>query len=535
MKNMRMKAKLPLLLLSLYVILTPSCKKWLEVSSDTQIVSEDQFNDVTGFRDAVIGVYVKMAKPELYAQEMTWRTVEFLSQQYAVVASAPDLNVPLYAWDVAPLPGKRETIWLGAYNAIANINHVLSYHAKNREVFAKTPITDSLVKGEMLALRAFLHFDLMRLFGKSNPGGRPALQNQFAIPYITSFSKEPTLQRTYKETMALMLNDIEEAIKFLECDPLSRLRTPSTYWSQELGNGFISTSSTGTANPNRKMRMNYWAAKALYARILMWEGSVASKAKALQVALEVMGSTLSGGIGTGAGAYYSWTTASSLNTATWYTGDVAFVNEQLFTLQVEKFFEYQKVPTTGASWFNAASPNAQYSVVFLTPARRSLVYEAAPLFEIDWRSTKSLMGEGPSGTNYALAKLYQHLEHSASYSKRMPLIRVTEMYYIAAEALMEPGANYDRVKAVACLNKVRNQRNIIAAFNLDAANLTDEQIKTEIMKEYMKEFVGEGQLFFYYKRLGLKNIPGYVGEMTDAEYQMPMPDSEMVNGGSRSN
>ena len=97
-----------ILLILVAATVTSSCKKWLDVNSKTEITSEQQFNDITGFRDAVVGVYVKMAKPELYSMEATWRTVEFLAQQYAIVAAAPDLNVPLYSWQASPLTTKRE-------------------------------------------------------------------------------------------------------------------------------------------------------------------------------------------------------------------------------------------------------------------------------------------------------------------------------------------------------------------------------------------------------------------------------------------
>ncbi|MBO9632556.1 MAG: RagB/SusD family nutrient uptake outer membrane protein [Chitinophagaceae bacterium] len=518
------------------VLLLASCKKWLNVSSTTEIVSEQQFKDVTGFRDAVVGVYVKMAKPELYSRDMTWLTVEFLSQQYAVVASASMLNVPLYNWNTAPLPTKRLNSWLGMYNAIANINQILKYQQENHSVFAGFPITDTLIKGEMLALRAYLHFDLMRLYGKSNLGGNPAKMNEMAIPYVTSFDKAPTAQRSYRETIDLMKKDIEEAIKLLEADPLSRLR-PSTYWNAEASNNFISTTTSGTSAINRKMRMNYWAAKALYARILMWEGTAESKAKALPLALQVMGTSLSNSIGTGDGAYYSWVTSGGINATDKFQSDLSFVNEQLFTLQVENLFTIQTTGTTASNWFDASNPNATYDVLFLSDARMNSIFEQSntALFATDWRKTRCLEAAGSTLTNWEIRKFYNKLDMSVSYSKRIPLIRVSEMFYIAAECYLEPGANHDKTKAVACLNKVRNQRNIPASLNLDAAALTDQEVRNEITKEYLKEFIGEGQLFFYYKRQGTRFIPNYANEMTDAQYQMPMPDEEVINGGGRSN
>ncbi|MBL1409498.1 RagB/SusD family nutrient uptake outer membrane protein [Sphingobacterium faecale] len=510
-----------------------SCKKWLDVSSDTEIGSEQQFNDITGFRDAVIGVYIKMAKPNMYGQEMTWRTVEFLSQQYAVIAQAPDVNVPLYAWDSAPLPSKRENIWLATYATIANVNQILRYQEKNRAVFGVYPITDSLIRGEMLGLRAFLHFDMMRLYGKGNLAERPELLDKLTIPYVTTFSRLPTEQKAYRETLAMMKKDVEEAIMYLECDPLSRKRD-SQYWNAELANGFISTQALATMMPNRRIRMNYWAAKALYTRILMWEGTKESKAMALEIALEIIGEANSNGLGRGLGAYYTWTNPGAVD-GEFFEADLAFVNEQLFTLHVEKFLEIQESAEAKRNWFSSASPGNQYSSVFLTDDRRKTVFESGTnLISVDWRAIKCLFPDGATRSNWTIAKFYNTKDSRASYSKRMPLIRITELYYIAAEALLEQGATYDKDKALALLNKVRNQRNIPVSSNLENS-LSDDEIRMEITKEYRKEFIAEGQLFYYYKRLGHRNILGYGKEMTDVEYQMPMPDNEVNNGGLREN
>ena len=57
----------------------------------------------------------------------------------------------------------------------------------NREVIT-TPGYYEIMKGEALGLRAFLHFDLLRMFGPvfaMEPQGK-------AIPYRTVFSNEPT-------------------------------------------------------------------------------------------------------------------------------------------------------------------------------------------------------------------------------------------------------------------------------------------------------------------------------------------------------
>jgi len=65
------------------VFLASSCKKnWLDVTSGSQIRSEDQFKTEGGFKDALIGVYIGMTDQSLYAKDMSWNIPELMAQQY---------------------------------------------------------------------------------------------------------------------------------------------------------------------------------------------------------------------------------------------------------------------------------------------------------------------------------------------------------------------------------------------------------------------------------------------------------------------
>jgi hypothetical protein len=72
------------------------------------------------------------------------------------------------------------------------------------------------------------------------------------------------------------------------------------------------------------------------------------------------------------------------------------------------------------------------------------------------------------------------------------------MYYIAAECAV---ALNDSLSATNWLDTVRVHRNV-PKYTLPA--LKKDSLGVEIAKEYQKEFLGEGQVFFYYKR---KNLP----------------------------
>ena len=76
------------------------------------------------------------------------------------------------------------------------------------------------------------------------------------------------------------------------------------------------------------------------------------------------------------------------------------------------------------------------------------------------------------------------------------------------------------------LNKIRENRGISTPLE----NLNADQIIKEIQKEYHKEFISEGVMFYYYKRTGCKSIPNYSEEMTDTQYLLPYATFEIQSG-----
>jgi hypothetical protein len=136
-----------------------------------------------------------------------------------------------------------------------------------------------------------------------------------------------------------------------------------------------------------------------------------------------------------------------------------------------------------------------------------------------------LKGFAYDGTNKYFWKYHQYEE--GRYNELMPVIRKSEAYYIAAEILK----NSNPTRAIELLNIVRNHRNL-NLFPLPN-NLTTDEIQEEIYKEYRKEFLGEGQLFHYYKRLNATKIEGAAVNANDAIYVLPIPDNEIEFGGRK--
>ena len=109
------------------------------------------------------------------------------------------------------------------------------------------------------------------------------------------------------------------------------------------------------------------------------------------------------------------------------------------------------------------------------------------------------------------------------YCYMMPLIRLSELYLIAAEC------ETDFSKALTYLNTLRNKRNCP---NVTPRN--SEELLNNITSEFRKEMIGEGQMFFFYKRHAMQSIPN--GSSTSGNinmimknYVVPVPDSEIDN------
>ena len=101
------------------------------------------------------------------------------------------------------------------------------------------------------------------------------------------------------------------------------------------------------------------------------------------------------------------------------------------------------------------------------------------------------------------------------YANLMPIVRISEMYLIAAE----------------CDRKVNRLDELRAARKISQLHST-AGLDAYIEDEYVREFIGEGQLFWYYKRKGVTTLRRlYNPSLDDMEikisnYQFDLPDEE---------
>lgn len=464
-----------------------SCNDWLDVEPKTNVREEKVFSDEQGFKEALTGAYMLTTQPELYGKEMTYGFVDQLAQRYVkpvnVNALAFDVTHPtFYEFPLSSLLTVKYTnpMWEKSYNVIANINNLIE-NIEVRGQHVTTPGLKDIIHGEALGLRAFLHFDLLRLFGpiyKSNASDP-------SIPYRTQFDKNTRKLLPATEIVDLVLADLKKAEGLLENDPMD-----IAYDEQSNG---------ATDNPflyRRSKRMNKFAVKALMARVYLYKGDLA---EAKTKALEVINAERKDG-------------SRIFDFVTDNTKDHLLSKELIFAVSMEKIqFSVDIRRDFDGSQFSYHNAG--------TRQRLNQIFDTDKDGVNDIRMREA-GGFTVTSTNSTTQKYLQDNSFE-SINYTIPLIRLAEMYYIVAEATT------DLTESATILSKVRKARALdnLMPFSSEADKLTN------IEKEYRKEFYAEGQLWHFYKRKEYKTFQFCpVENMTEKNYRFSVPENEITFG-----
>ncbi len=475
-----MKNNKILILITIVVTLLASCEKWLDVSPKADIKAEDLFSTENGFRDGLIGVYSLMTTNNSYGDYLSYSYLDVLAQYYDNVKTLSAYQHKFqkavnYEYDDPIEVSRHNSIWSRAFKSIVNINAALTYIDKNISVF-KTEDTYKIYKGEYLGLRALLHFDMLRLFAPS-PGmsGGTGL-NSLAIPYVDKYTNVPQEQLTVKQVLDKVVEDLLAAKELM--------RDVDYYGPKH--NDFIPEEIPETLF-NRKYRMNYYAVTALLARVYLYAGD---KDLALIQAQEI--------IGLPDGANPSFFSLSE---------DAATPNDPLFRSEIIFGLNVEKLKDKIDSYFSASAENTS-SLLSIKSEYKNNMYPSDGLsseFRTSWFTETS------SGASLRLVKYINMVE--------VPILKLSELYLIAAEC------ESSTVNGLWYLNKLREHRGLNSLANAD-------NFMEEIYHEYRREFIGEGQLFFFYKR----NVYETIGANDNIEltpstvYILPMPLNEIDFG-----
>ena len=181
------------------------CSNWLDVIPEDSVDEKDLFSTGEGYRNALNGVYRQMSQTSMYGQQMSWGFIDVLGQLYNTQKlsnySAYGIAGKNYAYRDETVKSVIQVIWSNTYNSIANCNNIVGrITGEDPSKFRGGEAEQHMIQGEALALRAFLHFDLLRLWAPApvtNPSGN-------YMPYFENYPStyEPDKSVQGKETLA---------------------------------------------------------------------------------------------------------------------------------------------------------------------------------------------------------------------------------------------------------------------------------------------------------------------------------------------
>lgn len=471
-----------LLFISVFTFLTSSCDDFLNVQPKSEKLEYILFQDAQGFEDAINGVYGSLQQRELYGKNLLWGIPEVLAQN---LNGQSDAMVSLAKYDYTNNDALRQTlrsIWVKGYETIGFANNILNQLEK------KSPSELSLYnvyKGEMLGVRALLHFDLLRLFASMDMSAR-------GIPYLKDYSYKVQDFQTVSKNYENILADLKEAETLLKSDEsIIAFPKDNNKYSKFLN--------------YRETHFNLYAVYALLSRVYWMKGDMPNAAIYARKVID-------------SGKF----PLSEDYEIKDYIAGVLSPKETIFGVYSLSYMNTAKDYLYKYLSFYSYNPYVNAS-----GSKRLLPYQEVYKKDIDATTQDFRLNHFKDDSGISLFwKLvdYKKIENLPEADKGNPihginLMRSAELYLIAAEALLDSDYN----KALEYFNKEINSRGLPSL--KEGVQLT----KDMIFNEYHKELFGEGQLWYNMKRLNkdiISNMESKIIKASDLVYVIPIPKEE---------
>lgn len=456
------------------VMAATSCSGFLDVNPKGEVFDADMFTSAAGYEDALYGIYAELGTTSyLYSDYMFW-IPEALSGNVTISDNGLQY-MALAQWSAFNAVTIRNGVWKAAYSAINHINNILAHIEQGGEdQFAHS----RLYKGEALALRAMLHFDLLRLFGA--PVWATNEQKARAIPYVSRYSFSITEFSSVDGVYSRVIADLQEAERCLAED---------TKFVEAERNSI----SSGGFTSCRIIHLNLYAVQALLARVYWSRGELD---KAAEYALKVIDS----------GKFT-------------FRDKSAFVQYDNGTLDLHEtiFGIYSKTSNdTNLKKYGLTGSGGSFN---LATDWKSLYEDGSSQAGSDWRESAWF-----DGSHLRVLVNASFIEGTQSYTGSsilgINILRISEMYYIVAEHLLssDPDA------------ATRYYDEAVASRGLDRlASIGQTLSFDQLYNERRKEFYGEGLHWHDMKRLGKDIRPDAATLLPGTDintYTIPIPIAE---------
>ena len=413
------------------VVSLPSCSEWLDVTPNTDLPAKELFTTENGFNSALAGLYILMTEEDTYGKNLSFGLTEQLAQMYDKLPDGTTNRNSVYIYDretsgAYNTKGVLANIWRAQYNTIANTNNLLKWWDLNGEVVLLDSTVRNMIRGEALALRAFLHFDLLRGWGPMDYAGNVSARELKCMPYrtVADHSKQPLLPA--KEIVDNIIKDLKAAKMYLS-------------YEKEL--------DLGSDLSKRNMRLNYHAVNAMLARVYNYAGEKDSAAMYARMVIDECGLSLQNG----------------------NDNDPILSKEVIFGINM-----YELEDNLSEYFAVGEKIKTKYYLDITTLNQ---------IFETVGSESEDMRAKGTAFYRSNEKQCAISLKYIENNTGIIPLIRLPEMYYIACEA----SASGD--EAALYVNSVRNKRGISKAKDVSCQTeeLRIAALDKEYRKEFYGE------------------------------------------------
>ena len=400
---------------------------WLDVEPTTAVETDKSINILSDVDIMLNGIYTTMQHAYAYSGRLVYYGDACGDDMMAYSSTKRTGNYYTFNFtkDTAP-----STFWSYPYEMIGLCNIILE---KIDNVETKEEDLRDYYKGQALALRGMLLFDLTKFYGYPYKKDNGA---SLGVPVVVStLDKEAKPKRnTVAECYAQVIADLKAAVAAMDNDE---------------GKAF------------HKGHISLFGAQTLLSRVYLYHGDDAEALAMAEKAIK----------GAEAKGYKLWTNAEYAT---------AWANDASNGTKGEVLFEI--VNTTddspGKESLGRLHSPSGYKDICLTSSFYALLNE-------DPADVRLQLLEYSS--KRAFVKKYQPQDGEDIMDANIPLIRLSEAYLNAAEAAVKTG---DNVSAAKYLNAIVSRANPDNSVDGSTVSLS------RVMTERRKELVGEGHRFF---------------------------------------
>lgn len=454
-----------------------SCKKsFFDLQPYNGLPADKAITNDADLNVAVNGMYASLRNVDLYGRTLPVKGDLAADNVYLRTGNSGRYLV-FRDFNETAANGEANNVWNAAYSTIKNANQIINAS------LASSPSVDEL-KGEAYAVRALMHFELVRNFAHPYT----VAQNDPGVPVVTTYDQSALPARnTVKEVYTQIISDLNKAYTMISLNQGQSITIASTKTSREMTSEYISK----------------YAAKGLLAKVYLTMGDWQN---AKDAALDVV--TNSGFSLVSAGNYAGyWADPGARNdkveTLFEISSDIA---ANLSSDQLSAF--YQQPPIGyGDLWIT----NDLYSQYSAGDVRKSVI----------------LTGTSSNQTIYINNK-YSNTANAAD-KDNIKVLRYADVILILAEAYAHLN---NEPQARTYLNMVATARDASFA----GYSSTGAQLLSDIINERRKELAFEGDRYWDLMRLNLpitnhlKNQIPYTPfpiSVSDIHRIFPIPQAEV--------